>query len=121
MQMWRAVVARSEGRAVSTAIAPVVRTASVTSNTTVKAGLKGQPYFGVQSYEPETASAIMALLLVAHVRDTGSAHASPKTALSNPTAAFALDGFSGGIWRAPYTYQSMGPFAVILGYVAPCK
>jgi len=86
---------------------------------TIRASLAGAPYFGSHSYEPATASAVMALLLVAHVRDPKSAHASPAMPLQNPTEAFALDGFTGGLWRAPYTSQSTGAATVILGYIAP--
>ncbi|KAJ1445555.1 hypothetical protein M885DRAFT_626074 [Pelagophyceae sp. CCMP2097] len=121
MQMWRAVAAKAEGRAVSSPMAPAVRTDSMMHVMLVAAGLRGGPYFGTQSYSPELTSAVMALLLVAHLTDANNAHASPAAKLRNPTEMFALDGFTGGMWRSAYTSESAGPFAALLGFVAPFK
>jgi hypothetical protein len=81
----------------------------------MRAVLRGGPYFKIYSYPPPLASAIMALLLVAHLGDPESAEAPPVT----PLAMFARDGFTGGLWDSPYAADSTGAATALLGTVAP--
>ena len=123
MHMWRAAVARHQDHVVSCPMAPAVRTRSMVKVPAVASALRGGPYFGTHSYDPAFTSAIMALLLIAHVTDPKSRHAAPVPAHvpDKPMEAFALDGFTGGLWTSPFTPDSTAKPAALLGALAPFK
>ena len=81
--------------------------------------LRGGPHLKIYSYPPPLASAIMALLLVAHLADPTNGHAGRDAPLDTPLAAFAKDGFTGGLWASPYTADSTGAPTAVLGALAP--
>ena len=120
MHMWRAAVARHQDHVVSCPMAPAVRTRSMVKVPAVASALRGGPYFGTHSYDPAFTSAIMALLLIAHVTDPKSRHAAPVPAHvpDKPMEAFALDGFTGGLWTSPFTPDSTAKPAALLGATA---
>ena len=119
MHMWRAAVARHQDHVVSCPMAPAVRTRSMVKVPAVASALRGGPYFGTHSYDPAFTSTIMALLLIAHVTDPKSKHAAPGP--DKPMEAFALDGFTGGLWTSPFTPDSTAKPAALLGALAPFK
>ena len=121
MQMWRAVAAKHDHHVVSCPMAPAVRTRSMLKSAAVAAALKGGPRFGATSYSPEFASAVMALLLMAHVTDPDNAHASPHAALGGVFDTFARDGFTGGLWTSPFAPDSTAKPAAAAGLLFPAK
>ena len=121
MQMWRAAAAKHDHHVVSCPMAPAVRTRSMLKSAAVAAALKGGPRFGATSYSPEFASAVMALLLMAHVTDPDNAHASPHAALGGVLDTFARDGFTGGLWTSPFAPDSTAKPAAAAGLLFPAK
>ena len=121
MQMWRAAAAKHDHHVVSCPMAPAVRTRSMLKSPAVAAALKGGPRFGATSYSPEFASAVMALLLMAHVTDPDNAHASPHAALGGVLDTFARDGFTGGLWTSPFAPDSTAKPAAAAGLLFPAK
>ncbi|KAK7242685.1 hypothetical protein SO694_00016353 [Aureococcus anophagefferens] len=93
MQMWRAAAAKHDHHVVSCPMAPAVRTRSMLKSAARRqTALKGGQRFGATERSPEFASAVMALLLMAHVTDPDNAHASPHAALGGVLDTFARGG-----------------------------
>lgn len=114
LQRWRATVAREGGALTSANVAPATRTASVIRNRVLAAAYAGAGAFGVEIFEPETSSALMAALLVHDVRNT-SAPAHPGAAMTHPFDLFTQGAAHGGIWQLPYQPRSILPLAVVIG------
>lgn len=101
---WRTAVARHEGAPVCFGVAPATRTRSVTSNRLLAAAYSGAHLFGVEIFEPATASKLMALLLVHQLRSpSGKEHDEAYAAAH------------GGLWRAAYQPRSSLSLAAIRG------
>eukprot|EP00051_Salpingoeca_urceolata_P031874 m.13336 g.13336 ORF g.13336 m.13336 type:complete len:510 (-) comp4522_c1_seq1:174-1703(-) len=116
LQNWRCIVARDEGYVVSANMAPGSRTDSVMHVSTVARAMQGMPAFEpMLPFEPGTASDLMGYLLISDLQDPKSA-AQPGTKLRNPTELFSNNGVHGGSWRCPYTGDSIGQAAFLLGY-----
>jgi len=117
VQHWRAMVAREQGCIVSSNVAPATRTASVTQNRNFAMAYEAMPAFAPHEVPgPETATAVMAALLVhdlSHPMHAGHPHAT----LANPQLLFASGAFHGGAWRCAFAYDSIGVPAVLLFYV----
>jgi hypothetical protein len=109
LQRWRAAVARDEGRTVSFHVAPSSRTRSVVKNRALAAAFAGAHRFGVEIFDPSTASTLMAALLV---RDLNV----PLAAHDHPWQAEADAAVHGGLWRAAYAPRSALGIAAVLGY-----
>jgi hypothetical protein len=114
LQQWRAVAASADGCRVSTHIAPPSLIGSVLKNRMMAAAYRSAGMFGVEAFEPDTASAQMAALLVHHLRHP-QAVASPATALSHPLLLLADAANHGGLWRMPFTARSALPVAALVG------
>lgn len=108
LQAWRAAVAHTAGRRVSANVAPATRTRSVVKNKALAAAYGGANHFGVEVFEPDTANALMAALLVYDLRQGGSTPA-------HPARLFMDNAVHGGLWRIPYLPRSALPFAAVLG------
>lgn len=106
LQQWRATV--SMPRHVSANVAPATRTRSVIKNKALAAAYDGAFRFGVEVFEPETANALMAALLVHDLRAGTAAEAHPAWRLMHQAA-------HGGLWRIAYRPRSALPFAAVLG------
>lgn len=109
IQRWRAAVARAEGTTVSFHVAPSSRTTSVLKNKALAAAFAGAHRFAVEIFEPTTANALMAALLV-HDLNTGPV---PD---AHPWQHEARGAVHGGLWRTPYAPRSSLALAAILGY-----
>ena len=109
LQAWRAAVAHKAGRHVSVNVAPATRTRSVVKNKALAAAYGGASHFGVEVFEPDTANALMAALLVYDLRHGGGAAA-------HPARLFMDNAVHGGLWRIPYLPRSALPFAAVLGF-----
>jgi hypothetical protein len=106
LQQWRAIDAA--GRRQSCNVAPATRTRSVVKNKALAAAYDGAHHFGVEIFEPDTANALMAALLVHDLRAGANAYAHPAERFMDKAA-------HGGLWRIAYRPRSALPFAAVLG------
>eukprot|EP00041_Stephanoeca_diplocostata_P019538 m.423043 g.423043 ORF g.423043 m.423043 type:complete len:76 (-) comp21330_c0_seq17:2080-2307(-) len=65
-------------------------------------------------FDPATASAVMAWLLVYDVTSKTSV-ASPAIAIEHPSELFTQCAVHGGNWRNPYDSGSLGTISYVLG------
>lgn len=114
LQGWRLRLARHEGVRVSVNVAPATRTRSVTSNRLLAAAYAGAPRFGIEVFEPNTASTLMAALL-AHDLHRPPATPAPGTPGPHELELFSDAACHGGLWRNPYAPGSVLPMAAVLG------
>lgn len=114
LQHWRALAARAQGTRVSIHVAPPALTGSVTKNRLLAAAYRAAHRFGAQAFEPATAAALMAALLVHDLRHP-QAHANPDTPLEHPLQLLNEAACHGGLWRMPYAARSALPAAALLG------
>ncbi|MEP7019530.1 MAG: hypothetical protein ABI808_02685 [Pseudonocardiales bacterium] len=112
LHRWRATVARDAGSTVSMNIAPPTRTRSVIKNRTLAAAYGQAHRFGVEVFEPATASTLMAGLLVADLHTGGG------PAHDDPWQDEACAAVHGGLWRGPYQPRSALGLAAVMGYRA---
>jgi hypothetical protein len=110
IQRWRAAVARDAGIPVSFHVAPSARTRSVLKHRALAAAFNGAHHFGLEVFEPATASTLLAALLV---RDL---HTAPVVR-SHPWQDEAYAAVHGGLWRTEYAPRSVLGFAALLGAV----
>jgi hypothetical protein len=116
IQRWRALVARADGHRVSINVAPATRTRSVLRDQMLTAAYAGAHRFGIEVFDPPTASALMAVLLVHDLRRPDAA-ANPQTPLDTPVELFWQGALHGGLWRGPFATRSVLGAAVVLGMV----
>jgi hypothetical protein len=114
LQQWRALAARADGHRVSTRVAPPSLTGSVLSNRMMGAAYRSAAMFGVEAFEPGTASSLMAALLVHDLRNPRSV-ANPATPLAQPLLLLADSAHHGGLWRAAFAARSALPVAALIG------
>ncbi|MGH3442060.1 MAG: hypothetical protein ACRDUY_08445 [Nitriliruptorales bacterium] len=114
LHRWRARAARDAGVVSSVNVAPSTRTRSVTKNRVLAAAYRGAHRFGVEIFEPETSSALMAALLVHDLRNP-EASAQPGVSLDHPFELFVRGAAHGGLWRMPYAARSVLPLGVVIG------
>jgi hypothetical protein len=117
LQHWRALAARAQGTPVSIHVAPPALTASVTKNRLLAAAYRAAHRFGAQAFEPATAAALMAALLVHDLRNP-QAPAHPPTPLDHPLQLLSDAACHGGLWRMPYAARSALPMAALAGLLA---
>ena len=110
VQRWRAAVARAAGTPVSLHVAPSARTRSVVKHRALAAAFNGARHFGVEVFEPATASTLLAALLV---RDLNTA----PVRRAHPWQDEAYAAVHGGLWRTAYAPRSVLGFALLLGAV----
>ena len=117
IQRWRAQCARAHGAFVSINVAPATRTRSVTRNRILSAAYSGAHRFGLEIFEPQTSSTVMAALLVHDMRNrSSSAHA--DVALDEEFDFLADGALHGGMWRAPFAPRSVLGVAVAMGMIS---
>jgi len=115
LQRWRAVLAR-ESVISSANVAPATRTRSVMKNRVLAAAYNGAGSFGVEVFDVETSSTLMAALLLHDLRNPASS-AHPTTELSHPLGLLVDGAAHGGLWRLPFEPRSVLPLAAIEGLV----
>jgi hypothetical protein len=108
LQRWRAMQADSQGTHVSANVAPATLTRSVLKNRILAAAYAGAGRFGVEIFEPETSSALQAVMLVHDLR-------SGRHTRSHPYDLFVEGAAHGGLWRMPHEPRSVLPLAVVGG------
>lgn len=114
LQQWRALASRADGCSVSTHVAPPSLTGSVLSNRMMAAAYRSACMFGVEAFEPATASALMAALLVHDLRHP-QAVARPTVRLAHPLRLLTEAAHHGGLWRMPFSARSALPVAALVG------
>ena len=70
-------------------------------------------------YDPKTASALLAITMVADIRDKESL-SHPDVPLANPMHLLAEQAWHGGGWNAPYTTDSTGVAAYTVYVLRKC-
>jgi hypothetical protein len=65
-------------------------------NKLVAAGMRGCAYFGVEAFEQETSSSILAAILVWDLKSGEESHAHPRAALRSPLELFQQNACHGG-------------------------
>lgn len=117
IQRWRATAAAADGVAVSFAVAPPSRTASVVSNRLLRAAYDGAHRFGVEIFDPSTSNALMATLLIHDLRnpDLRNAAVHNASAQAHPWRAEAAGAAHGGLWRQGYVPRTVLGMAVGVG------
>ena len=114
LQQWRGLVARSSGHQVSINVAPPTETTSVLSNRAIAAGYRAADVFGVEVFQPETTTALMAALWVHDLRTSNETdHASAPSA--HPMDLIAQGACHGGFWGVGYRPRTALPFVAGLG------
>jgi len=113
LQRWRAVVSR-ESVVTSANVAPATRTRSVTKNRVLAAAYAGASSFGVEIFETETSSTLMAALLIHDLRNP-AALSRPENDVVHPLHLFADGAAHGGLWRLPWEPRSVLPLAAVEG------
>jgi hypothetical protein len=117
IQKWRALAARAAGTRVSANVAPATLTASVLARRAFAAAYAGAGHYGVEIFEPATANAVMAALLIHDLRaDDGAAN--PTVALDHPLQLFMDAAVHGGMWRTGYQLRSVIEIAAIRGLLS---
>lgn len=116
LQQWRALAAQASGHPVSINVAPPTETSSVLSNRAIAAGYRAADVFGVEVFEPDTTTALMAALWVHDLRTADAT----TTSQAAPTAGHPLDLISrgachGGFWSVSYCPRTALPFVAGLG------
>ncbi len=114
LQHWRALIARAGGTRVSIHVAPPSLTQSVTHNRWLAAAYRAAHRFGAEAFEPLTASALMAALLVHDLRHDEAA-ANPAVPLAHPLHLLSAAACHGGLWRMPFGARSALPMAAMAG------
>ena len=114
LQRWRALTARANGTLTSMRVAPTTRTRSVMSNRALAAAYEGSPRFGLEVFAPETASTLMATLLV-HDLCNPQSPANPAVDLAHPDDQLMHAAAHAGLWRTAYAPRSVLPLAVLRG------
>ncbi|HET9901863.1 MAG TPA: hypothetical protein VFR46_12490, partial [Actinomycetes bacterium] len=78
------------------------------------AAYEGSPRFGLEVFAPETASTLMATLLV-HDLCNPQSPANPAVDLGHPDDQLMHAAAHAGLWRTPYAPRSVLPLAVVRG------
>ena len=123
LQHWRAVLAYDAGFVVSSQIAPSTATLSVIHNKTFAWAYGGMPTFGFEIFKQETTNATMAAILIHDILNP----ASPKNPNNNSQhfysslQLFSSQSVHGGLWRSPYTVDSLGEVAALLYFIDIAK
>ena len=110
VQRWRATVAHADGHTVSINCAPSTRTRSVVRNKGLALAYKGAPTFGIEIFEPETSSTLLAALLVHDL------NVEPPL-VAHPWQFESAGAASGGLWRQAYLPRTALTVAAVLGTV----
>ena len=109
IQRWRAIDSLKRGYKVSCNVAPASSTRSVMSNKFFLAASRGSESFGVEVFSPETANTLMTLQLVVDVKRNG---------LSERGEQLFMKGANhGGAWGLGYSFRSVMPFSLIVGFL----
>jgi hypothetical protein len=109
MQQWRCMVACSEKQIVSAPMAPATRTQNMVSNSKIASLLEGmQRIEPLVTFNVDTASTLMTAILLSQVT-------SPPPKLAHPLHAMWDGSVHGGVWRCPFSPESVHTVSYVLG------
>jgi hypothetical protein len=83
-------------------------------NRLLAAAYNGASRYGVEIFDTDTSSTMMAALLVHDLRNPEAA-ANPHAPLSHPLGLFVDQAAHGGLWRLPWEPRSVLPLAAVQG------
>ena len=124
MQHWRAVQAFEGGHVASTMVAPSTATVSVIHNKMFAWAYGGMPAFGFEIFKQETTNAVMSAVLIHDVlNDEGPKNPKNRRAfgVANALQLFSSEAVHGGLWRAPYTVDSLGEASALIYFAGVAK
>eukprot|EP00927_Polykrikos_kofoidii_P021311 TRINITY_DN20201_c0_g1_i1.p1 TRINITY_DN20201_c0_g1~~TRINITY_DN20201_c0_g1_i1.p1 ORF type:complete len:771 (+),score=136.15 TRINITY_DN20201_c0_g1_i1:83-2395(+) len=114
LQHWRAMVTAAQGGIASNRVAPSTATVSVVHNRLFGWAYMGMPYFApLEIFKEETASALMAAMLIADVVEAGGG---PDT-VKNPIEGSGSEAAHGGAFRCPYKIDTIGEVCVAVHFL----
>ena len=114
-QMWRAMLAKSEGHVVSANLCPNSRTDSMISSKFIKFALEGMQIVPpLVAFDVAPARTLMATLMLYDLNCKEST-ANPDVKQHHPMCLFEENAVHGGTWRCPYTVDSMGQVSYVVG------
>jgi hypothetical protein len=113
IQRWRSLVLADQGNTVSFNVAPAALTHSVVDHPAFAAAYAGASLFGAEVFPPDTAAALMALLLVYDIRSAADG-AGPD----HPATLIASGAVHGGFWRSPFRPRTVIGLAAAKGLPA---
>mmetsp|Transcript_25644 Transcript_25644/g.39732 ORF Transcript_25644/g.39732 Transcript_25644/m.39732 type:complete len:795 (+) Transcript_25644:119-2503(+) len=116
-QMWRCMLARSEGHVVSANLGPSSRTDSMITHKFISLALEGMQIVPpLVTFDVEPAKTLMAALMLWDLNYQDASSANPANRLEHPMCLFLENAVHGGTWRCPYTVDSMGRVSYIVGH-----
>ncbi|KAJ1448192.1 tyrosine phosphatase-like protein [Pelagophyceae sp. CCMP2097] len=124
MQHWRAVAAYAGGHTASSMVAPSTATLSVIHNKTFAWAYGGMPHFGFEVFKQETTNAVMCAVLVHDVLNAAGPKSpanAKKFGVDNALKLFSSEAVHGGLWRAPYTVDTLGECSALLYFLGLTK
>mmetsp|Transcript_3247 Transcript_3247/g.4436 ORF Transcript_3247/g.4436 Transcript_3247/m.4436 type:complete len:537 (+) Transcript_3247:120-1730(+) len=114
-QQWRAMVARTDGYLVSANHGPSTRTVSMTAHSQVSHALEGMQVFEpLIAFDTLPAKTLMTCLLLWDLSRVES-KANADVSLDHPMELFIENSVHGGIWRCPYSMDSIGALSFLIG------
>ena len=124
IQHWRAAVEFEAGAIVSSMVAPSTATISVIHNVTFAWGYGGMPFYGYEIFKQDKTNAIMASILLNDVLNPAS-HKNPANrkaaGIATALELFRTESVHGGLWRAPYTVESLGLASVLVHFASVAR
>ena len=124
IQHWRACCAFEAGHTASSMVAPSTATISVIHNKTFAWAYGGMPYFGFEIFKQETTNAVMCAVLLHDVLNDGGPKAPANRAkfgIKNSLQLFSTESVHGGLWRSPYTVDSIGEVCALIYFAGVLK
>jgi|UniRef100_A0A8J9S0B7 hypothetical protein len=116
MQQWRCMVAYEEGIIVAAPHAPGTRTYSVVHSLQAAAALEGFQYMEPMiAFDVLPCSTLMTAIILDQVNECSPAK------LKHPMELFMDGSVHGGLWRCPFSSDSIGPLAYVLGQMIARK
>ena len=115
-QIWRAMLARSDHHVVSANVGPSSRTDSMITSKFIRLALEGmQVVEPLVTFDVLPAKTLMAALMLYDLNFPNST-ANPSVKLEHPMSMFLENAVHGGVWRCPYTVDSMGRVSYVVGH-----
>ncbi|KAI9026114.1 hypothetical protein DFJ74DRAFT_663237 [Hyaloraphidium curvatum] len=120
LQHWRAIVAREDSRVrVSSNVAPMTFTESVTHNTLFRFAYGGAANFvPAEIFAPDTSRSITLALLLHDLLHPDSV-ANPSIPLRNPYELMSHCSFHGGVWRTGFKMDHVGDASAYIYLASP--
>lgn len=114
-QEWRSIVARADGHVVSANHGPSTRTNSMVSHSNVAVALEGmQKFVPLVAFDIPPARSLLTALMLWDLNFAEST-SNPNIHIDHPMCLFIENAVHGGIWRCPYSMDSVGQISFAIG------